>query len=72
MVAVGYDTFTSSNGDVYEYVIFRNSWGTDFGVNGYGKWAMTKNGKDLNLCATTSKGIVFHANSGKSWICAAT
>ncbi|GAQ83405.1 cysteine proteinase [Klebsormidium nitens] len=62
VLAYGYNSMTERNGDVVEYLLFRNSWGKSFGFGGNGAFAMTRNGKDLHLCASTRAGIVFHTN----------
>jgi hypothetical protein len=53
---VNYDSTTDEEGNVYEYVIIRNSWGEDWGDGGYGYFVMTINGEDLNLCGSVTRG----------------
>lgn len=55
VVAVGYGKAQVDNGDIIEYYLIKNSWGKDWGENGYVR-IMVGGEDDLGICGTQEVG----------------
>jgi aminopeptidase C len=51
VVAVGYGSAQIENGDTVEYYLIKNSWGKDWGENGYVR-IMVGSEDDWGICGT--------------------